>query len=163
MNYFFYNILGVGGELNVLQMTSRTVIVFFYTIILIRISGRRSFSLRAPFDNIILVLLGAILGRAVVGASPFFPTMVSGLVIAILHRVVAFFTLQPTLFSRFVKGSPIPIVKNGELLSSNMKRSLFSEQDLIEELRIHFHTENITQFSEINVERSGQLGALLKK
>lgn len=158
-----YSIFGVGPELNVWQMSSRTVIVFIYTVILMRISGRRAFGLRAPFDNIILVLLGAILGRAVVGASPFFPTIISGLVIALLHRLCAIFSLKPSIFSHFIKGKAIPLLKNGKLFPAKMKRSLISDEDLLEELRIHAQTNDLESFTEIYMERNGQIGFVKKK
>jgi uncharacterized membrane protein YcaP (DUF421 family) len=43
-------LFGEGRELNALQMAVRAMVVFFCCLVLIRISGRRSFGQRSPFD-----------------------------------------------------------------------------------------------------------------
>jgi len=56
-------------------MCRLAAVVFILAYLLICVSGRRSFALRSPLDNIIVILLGAVFSRAVVGASPFLPAM----------------------------------------------------------------------------------------
>jgi len=80
-------IFGESKDLNALQMSSRGVVIFIIAFLLIRISGRRSFGVRTPLDNIITISLGAIMSRAVVGASAFVPVIVCCFVIVFLHRV----------------------------------------------------------------------------
>ena len=80
----FIKLFGEGQDLNALQMSDRGIVMFFIALILIRISGRRSFGVRTPLDNIITISLGAIMSRAVVGASPYIPVMVCCLVIVLL-------------------------------------------------------------------------------
>ena len=62
---------GEGTDLQSWQMTKRGVVVFGIAFGLIRASGRRSFGQHSPSDACVTVLLGAVLSRAVVGASPF--------------------------------------------------------------------------------------------
>ena len=82
-------IFGEGKDLGSLQMAMRAVAVFFAALILIRISGRRSFGQRSPFDYVVAILLGATLSRVIVGASPATPTFMASLVIVLLHRALA--------------------------------------------------------------------------
>jgi uncharacterized membrane protein YcaP (DUF421 family) len=62
-------IFGVGSELEPGQMAARAVVMFFVTLVLIRLSGRRSFGQRTAFDACTTVLLGAVLSRGLVGVS----------------------------------------------------------------------------------------------
>ncbi|MBV9962879.1 MAG: hypothetical protein JO072_11595, partial [Parafilimonas sp.] len=62
---------GEGEHLNVLQMSVRTFFTFILLMLLIRLAGMRTFAKRSAFDNIIVILLGAVLARGVVGASPY--------------------------------------------------------------------------------------------
>ena len=52
MNDVIFTLFGDGRNLDPLQMGLRAVIVFVITLVLIRISGRRSFGQRSPFDQI---------------------------------------------------------------------------------------------------------------
>src|ERR1700710_1706281 len=81
-------IFGEGKELDTLQMSARAVTVFVAALVCIRVSGRRSFGQRSPFDYVVAILLGATLSRVIVGASPAIPTIVASLVIVALHRAL---------------------------------------------------------------------------
>src|SRR6202000_2248848 len=101
----FIKLFGQGKDLNALQMSDRGIAVFFIALILIRISGRRSFGVRTPLDNIITILLGAILSRAVVGASDFVPVMICCFVIVSLHRLFGWLIARSPDFSRWIEGN----------------------------------------------------------
>jgi uncharacterized membrane protein YcaP (DUF421 family) len=76
-----------GKELASLQMVLRAGAVFF-CLVLIRISGRRSFGQRPVFDCVVAILLGATLSRITVGASPAIPTMAATFTRVVLHRMI---------------------------------------------------------------------------
>src|ERR1700744_867673 len=97
-------IFGTGKDLDTLQMCARGFVVFISAFVIIRISGRRSFGLRTPLDNIITILLGAILSRAVVGASPFVPVLLVCLLIAGMHRLMGWLVAGGPGFAPFLAG-----------------------------------------------------------
>lgn len=104
---------------------------------MIRISGRRSFGQRRPFDACATVLLGAVLSRAVVGASPFWPTMAAGAVIVLLHRFVAMAmaSLRWPRFEPLVSGDKRELVRDGRCDLDEMQKALITERDLDEAIR----------------------------
>jgi uncharacterized membrane protein YcaP (DUF421 family) len=156
------DIFGTGDSLSILQMSCRACAAFLYTLILIRIAGRRSFGLRAPFDNIILILLGAILGRAVVGASAFVPTLIAGLVICVLHRLLAKAVLIFPALDQLLNGSKIPLYQHGKIIPHNLKRSLVNVEDLHEELRLRVLVDSFEGIEAIYMERNGEISAVVK-
>jgi uncharacterized membrane protein YcaP (DUF421 family) len=81
-------VFGEGRNLDTIQMVSRAVAAFIGMLVLIRISGRRSFGQRSPFDSVVAVLLGATLSRVIVGASEVLPTSAACLALVLLHRAL---------------------------------------------------------------------------
>lgn len=158
----FLNLFGEGPNLNSLQMSLRGVVVFLITLIFIKIAGRRSFSLRMTYDNIITILLGAILSRAVVGASPFFPTVAACLVISILHRVFGIFSVYSHRFGKLIKGSKILLYKNGKFIDNSLVRGLISKEDIAEQLRISLQENSLEDIDSVYIERSGQISFIKK-
>src|SRR5437868_2805879 len=103
MDEIIYKLFGEGKELNALQMADRAFVMFFITLALIRISGMRAFGSKSAFDNIIAIMLGAILSRPVVGASDFFPTIVAGFVLAAIHKILALISVNNATISHLIK------------------------------------------------------------
>jgi uncharacterized membrane protein YcaP (DUF421 family) len=155
-------IFGEGTELSTTQMCSRAFVIFFVALALIRISGRRSFSMRSAFDNIITLLLGAVLSRVVYGASAFIPTVSACLLIVLLHRLFAWLSINDHMLGRVIKGEKILIYENGVVNQRNLHRSLMSEKDLFEAVRLKINTESLTDVDKIYCERNGEVSVLKK-
>src|ERR1700749_5295675 len=120
----FIKLFGEGKDLNALQMSDRGIAMFFIALILIRISGRRSFGVRTPLDNIIAISLGAIMSRAVVGASPYVPVVVCCFVIVLLHRLIGRLIAASKTFGRIIEGEKILLFEDGVFLKEHMKKAL---------------------------------------
>ena len=162
MSEFILQAFGEGRDLTWYQMLDRAVVIFIITVVLIRISGRRSFGMRSAFDNTIVILLGSTLSRAVVGVSPFFPTVIACLGFVLLHRALAWASIHSHVLGRLIKGEPICIFKDGKFDEGNMRRSLISRHDVNAGLRTILHTESLDEVDEILLERTGQLSITRK-
>jgi uncharacterized membrane protein YcaP (DUF421 family) len=155
-------IFGEGKDLNALQMSSRGILIFFIALILIRISGRRSFGVRTPLDNIITILLGAIVSRAVVGASDFVPVIICCFVIVLLHRIFGWFIAGSKSFGRIVEGQKILLFDNGQFLENNMKKALVGQEDIMQGVRKSALTEDMDAIEKVYMERNGDISAIKK-
>lgn len=159
----FYELIGEGKVLNSFQMSIRAFIIFIIALILIRFSGRRTFGMHSPFDNVISVLLGAILSRAVIGASPFFSIINAAFVIVVLHRLFAWIALYNDRFGSLIKGNAKIIYKDGEIIRSNMKRFFITDKDLIEGIRLQGNVESLDEIKSAYIERNGKITVIKKE
>lgn len=162
MDYLLYQIFGEGKDLNTLQMCSRAFVVFFIALVLVRISGRRTFGKRSAFDNTLAIILGAILSRAIVGASPFIPTVAASLMLVGIHRLLAWLSIKSSFVSRMIKGSAIPLYKDGKLDHVHLTRSLMSEDDLLSDVRHIGNVNRLEDVNEIYMETSGEVSVIKK-
>lgn len=156
------NIFGSGEDMSALQMMCRATAVFFIALALIRISGRRSFGIRTAFDNIIMILLGAILARAIIGISPFVPTISACLVIVVLHRILGAIMVVNEPISRFVDGEKIVLYKDGEFVTSKMIRALVGKEDILHSVRKTLNTNSMENIDTIYMERDGEISIITK-
>ena len=155
-------LFGEGKDLNVLQMTDRAITVFLISLVLIRISGRRSFGMRSPLDNIIVILLGATLSRAIVGASPFIPVMIASFTLVILHRIFGWGIAHSKAFSKLIEGNKIILFKDGQLIKKHMDAGLVCEEDVMQGVRKTALTEDMNKIEKVFIERTGEITAIKK-
>lgn len=163
MGDILLTLFGEGKDLNTLQMCCRSIIVFFIALILIRISGRRSFGARTSFDNIIAILLGAVLSRTVVGASPFIPVVCSCLCIVLLHRLVGWFIAGSPRLARIIEGNKLLLYEKGEFIQPNMSRALVCREDILQGVRGSALTEDLGKIERIYMERNGRITTIKKQ
>ena len=128
-------LFGDGTDLDPLQMALRATAVFVLTLAMIRIAGRRSMGQHRTFDTCTTVLIGAVLSRGVVGASPFWSTMAAGATIVLLHRLIAMASLRWPRFEALVSGDKRELVKGGRRDEDEMHCGLITDRDLDEAVR----------------------------
>ncbi|SDH14100.1 DUF421 domain-containing protein [Mucilaginibacter gossypii] len=156
-------LFGEGKDLNALQMSDRGIVMFLIALVLIRISGRRSFGLRMPLDNIISISLGAVMSRAIVGASAFIPVVVCCFVIVFLHRAIGWLAARNKSFSRFIEGDKLLLFEHGKFHHDAMKRGLVCHEDVMQGVRRSALTEELNNIDKIYMERNGEISSVKKQ
>jgi uncharacterized membrane protein YcaP (DUF421 family) len=162
MTEWFQYAFGTNRELSPLHMSVRAVAVFLICLALIRFSGRRSFAMGTPVDNVLAILLGAILSRAVVGASPFLSTVAAAVTLAALHRFMAWLGLYSHRMGRLFKGEAKIIYDNGKFNKENMRYCRITRRDLMAGIRLSANTDSFSSIRRIYVERNGRISVILK-
>ena len=161
----FETLLGLGVEpkdLTFIQISLRGIVVFLVTLITVRLGHKRSLSRKTPFDAVLLVILAAVLSRAINGSAAFFATLGGGVVLVLLHRLFARFAYNSHRFGILVKGKPDIIVRDGECDFQMMRRNHLSIHDLEEDMRLSGHIDDLSKIRLARVERSGDISFIKK-
>ena len=155
-------IFGSGEDLSPMQMAARAFVMFFIALLLIRLAGMRVFGIRTAFDNILVIMLGAILSRGVAGSSPFFSTVAAAAAMIIVHKVLALLAMKYTWIGKIVKGYRRSLYHNGEMREENLQKTFISKDDLMEGVRLEIHKNSLDDVEQIFVEKTGEISVVKK-
>ncbi|KIO77358.1 hypothetical protein TH53_09825 [Pedobacter lusitanus] len=156
-------LFGEDKNLTTLNMSLRAVMVYLILLLLIRISGTRTLAKKTAFDNIIVITVGALLSRVIVGASEFVPTVTAGFSLVVAHRCLAWISLRHPWLDKWIKGSRRLLYKNGIIHHQNLVKSLMSEEDLLESVRTGSNIDTLEKIEEARLERTGEVSIIKNK
>ncbi|MEO8765479.1 MAG: YetF domain-containing protein [Ginsengibacter sp.] len=157
-----YELFGHGDDLTIIQMSLRAILIFFIALMLIRFTGMRIFGIETAFDTCIIIMLGAVLTRAIVGASPFVPTIIASVALVSVHKIIAIISVTNQTISHLVKGIPYSLYKDGKLNDKNLRKCLLSFGDIMEEVRLKLNQNSLDNIEEIFMERTGKISVIRK-
>jgi uncharacterized membrane protein YcaP (DUF421 family) len=150
-------IWGLDDNIGIWEIMARASVMFVIMLIMIRLSGMRSFGKGDVFDNILTILLGAVLSRGIVGATPFFSAVAGGVTIMVIHYLFSSLSFFDRWIGKVVKGKWLCLYQNGEFEWENMKTAHITRHDIEEQLRVRLHTNSMDDVKEIYFERTGKL------
>jgi hypothetical protein len=124
--------LGLGADqLTVPQMLLRTVVVYSFTVLVVRWGEKRFFGKNTAFDLVLSIILGSVISRAINGGAPFFPTLLASAGLVGLHRMLVVVAFRSDRVGDWIKGQARVLVRDGEVDWDAMEESHLTEQDLL--------------------------------
>ncbi len=126
-------------------------------LVLLRLTGKRSFGEMSPFDIVVLILVGGALRSAMVGndnslLGPFIAIMAVLALDALLARLAA---LSPA-FDRLLEGRSVVLVRGGILERHVLTRLSVSRAAFDRELRAH-EVRSVAEVDEARLEANGRV------
>jgi len=156
------SLLGTGENLSMIQMGIRALIMFFIALLLVRFGGMRILGRKSGVDFVIIIMLGAVLARGIVGASPFISTVFAGFVMIVINKVLAQISTRVPYLGNLMKGKPVVLYKNGQIQWHHMDRLGVSRTDLLTSLRLETHSKHLDEIDIAMMEPNGRISFTLK-
>jgi uncharacterized membrane protein YcaP (DUF421 family) len=137
----------------------RATVIFVSALVMLRLAHKRFFARRNAVDVLLTLVIASTLARAINGNAPFFPTIGVGFLLVFMHRLLTWASVRFPGFEKLVKGSPTPLVDNGEVQTSSLRKHDVSMDDLEEDLRLK-GTANVAQVRHALLERNGEISVI---
>lgn len=164
-NIGFY-CLGVANILNILDdslsigiKTITSAVVLF---ILARLMGKKQISQLTFFDYIVGISIGSVAAAMSVDQRiPIQAGIISMVIWALFPITFSYISMHSMAVRRLLDGTPKILIQNGKIIEKNLRKSKFTINDLLEELRIK-DVFNIADVEFAILETSGKLSVLKK-
>jgi len=119
-----------------MDLVIRAVVIFFFILLVTRVSGRRELSDLKPFDLILLVVLGDLVQSGITqNDESVTGTLVVISTIALLSVAVSWVSFRFTRTRAITEGSPVVLVQDGRAIERNLRRERITIEDIQEEAR----------------------------
>jgi uncharacterized membrane protein YcaP (DUF421 family) len=120
-----------------MDIVLRATVIFIALYLLVRLMGKRELGQMTPFELIVLVVIGDLIQQGVTQND----FSLTGAIIAI--STIAFLALVMSWASylwpraeRLLEGEPRVIVRDGELLTANLRRNRLTTNEIESEMRL---------------------------
>lgn len=156
MTTFLETLFGTAPHVSAWQECARAVLIFAYGLLLVRLSGRRTFGKWSALDIVVSIMLGSSLSRALTGNAPLLGTMAASAVLVLLHWLLAQAAARSTRLARIFEGAAIQLGRGGQLDARACLRQSVSAADLHEALR-QTGVQGVNETAGIILEPSGRI------
>lgn len=153
--WFYLGLTPVQG----LAVALGTIAMYLLFLLITRVVGQRVFMKLSTFDMLIVIVLGAIMGRAMMGHTP---TVSAAVIVMLLLLVLEFMfgmLSRSTRWERRINNQPVLLLADGEFLIDELRRTHITRSDVYARLRaagIH----SLSDVAIVVLERTGDISVL---
>ncbi len=118
------------------ELLVRSVVIYIFVLVLLRLTGKRQVGQLAPFDLVLLLILANTVQNAMnAGDNSLTAGLILGGAIILLNYLVGWLAFKSKSFESLIEGRPQVIIHNGILYEDILKREKLSHHELMAALR----------------------------
>lgn len=150
-------LLGDAPPLFLLEIVLRTVVIYGYTLLLLRWIGGRSIAQLSIVEFLMVIALGSAVGDSLFYPDvPLLHAMVVITLIVLFDKGIDIAIRRFRTAKRVVDGEPVAVMENGRILGDGIATRRIGTAEMMELLRLH-GVENLGEVRHAYLEASGQL------
>lgn len=146
-----------------MESVFRAIAVYFFLLLVFRISGKRSLAQITTFDFVLILIIAETTQQALLGND--FSLINSFLLIAALLSAEILLSLwkrNHPVVDKALDGMPLILMENGKLLKDRMRHSRVNADDILVAARQTHGLESLDQIKYAILERSGGISIIPK-
>lgn len=140
----------------------RTLILFTIVVVVMRIMGKRQIGELQPFELAVAIMISELAAVPMQNTGiPLINGIIPILTLLIAQLVLSFVSLKSVRARGLICGKPSILIENGKINEENLRKEMFTLNDLLEQLRIK-DVPNIADVEFAILETNGQLSVIPK-
>jgi uncharacterized membrane protein YcaP (DUF421 family) len=134
----------------------RTLAIYLFLLVLFRLAGKRALSELSTLDFILLLIVSEATQNALIGDDHSLVTgMTVILTLVLMDLGLSVVKSRSATIEKIVEGTPLLLVEHGRVLHGPMRRSLVTEDDVLQSARLTHGLERLDQIRFAVLESSG--------
>ncbi len=143
-----------------MSIVLRAAFGYLFLLFAMRLIGRRTASMMAPFDLVVLFMIGGTVITAILGDDRSMTATASAIfAIGLMHVLVSELKRRSPLFGRLVDGTPVVVYEKGQWHTDRMRTLRLLEQDVMTAVRQR-GLMRLEQVRYAVVERDGKISVI---
>ena len=148
---------------NILNVLFRTIFFYFFTLIMLRIMGKREIAQLGVIDFVVSILVAELIAISIENTNdPMWNTIIPIVSVTLLELAMAYLSLKSKRFRTFFDGKPSLIIEKGKVNYKEMVKQRYTIDDLLFELR-QKGIKSIENVDYALLEANGKLSIFEKK
>lgn len=144
-------------QVSILEKLIRTILVYAFLIIGLRLAGKRELGQLNTFDLVVLLLLSNTVQNAIIGPdNSALGGIIGGAMLLAVNWFTVRFLYRHNRLDRVIEGTSVILIDKGQIIRRNLDRQAITEDELIAACRRQ-GIENITDVQTAILETSGAI------
>ena len=149
-------------ELNLPGIIIRISFMYFYALVLVRLSGKQSIGQRTALDFVVVTIIGDLFDDVFWAEIPVLQGMVGFATIIFVHILVTYMSFRNKLIHQVVASTPRIVIRKGRLVQENLQRERTRPETVRFEMRLKGE-EHFKEVEEARWEPKGQISVIKTK
>ncbi len=139
----------------------KTILVYSLLLLIIRLMGKREITQVSPFDFVVAIMIADLAVAPLEKEVSIWEGIVPLVILAGLEMLLSWGSMHSLKLRRILDGSPQIVIRNGQILKSELKRARYNLNDLLAQLRENGYP-NVEDVEMGVLETSGKLSVVPK-
>ena len=140
------------------RVVASTTSIYLLLLLIFRIAGRRTLAETSSFDLVLLLIIGETTQQAMVGQDDSVGTAAVAIVSLVsLDMGISYLKKGFPAFDLLLEGSPVLLVREGEIQQLALKANELDDEDLKEAARLSHGLTEMKEIRQATLERDGKI------
>jgi len=146
----------------VLVVFIRTLILFLLVVVVMRVMGKRQIGQLQPFELAVAIMISELAAIPMQNTGiPLINGIIPIITLLLAQLLLSLISLKSIKARGIICGKPNILIENGKINEANLRKEMYTLNDLLEQLRIK-GTSNIQDIEYAILETNGQLSIIPK-